>query len=373
MTRPTSPASQGVAQPARVTLKDVAADAGVSVGAVSDIVNRGRASHYTAETRDRVLASITALGYRASRAAQDLRRGWSNTAGVILTHNFENPYYARLFNELKTALEENRQSVEMTAIDAAKPNAIREAWDRMLEHGVNGMIVGPLYYWDGPLIRTMQTMSAPSLPAITFGAVRGVEGIETVVLPDDGGGRLAAEYLFELGHRRVAFLGAYAEADAELGRGTMQEGFESALAARGRMDRRWFIESPDTGRYHTGFADALRFADAWIAADPAERPTALLCKNDQLAIAALAALHRRGITVPGQVSVMGYDNVPESGYTVPALTTVDGAMQHRTQAIASGLASRMSGAPRRSRRYDLRPPHVVSRDSVAAPGGRTGE
>lgn len=351
----------------RVTLKHVADHAGVSVGTVSDIVNRGRANLYTPEKQQRVLASIEALGYRAVRAAQDLRRGWSNNAGVILTHSFENPYYARLFNTLKNALEQHDLAPEMTVVDSKKPVDFQNAWQRALSHGVSGLIIGPLYYWDEELIMATRELAIPSIPVITFGSVGKIKGVESIVLPDRVGGEIAAEHLIERGHRRISFLGAYAESEVRLGRGTMQEGFESNLRDRQRFDRRWFIQSPDSGKYETAYADALTLADRWLAAGPEERPTAVMCKTDQLAIAALAAMHAKGIGVPSDLSIMGYDNVPESGYTVPALTTVDGAMPERMSEIAVRLAHLMGGGAAKDRPIALPSPKLVRRDSVAPP------
>ncbi len=361
MTPPTTTTARG----GRVTLKHVADHAGVSVSTVSDIVNRGRSGNYTDETQQRVRDAIDALGYRVARAAQELRRGRSNTAGVILTHSFENPYYARLFNELKRALEEHGLHTEVVVLNERRVETFRDAWDRMLSHGVEGLIVGPLYYWDEGLIGQLDGLSARTMPMVAFGAVEAVPGMETVVLPDKAGGRIAARHLLDAGHRRIAFLGAYAEADAEHGRGTMQEGFEEALTEAGLLDRQWLIQTPDSGRYETGHADALALGERWLAARPDDRPTAVLCKTDQLAIAALSAFDTLGIEVPAALSVMGYDNVPESGYTVPALTTVDGGLNQRMAELAWRLASLIGGGSIRQRGAVLQPPSPVVRRSVA--------
>ena len=85
----------------------------------------------------------------------------------------------------------------------------------------------------------------------------------------------------------------------------------------------------DRSSYAESFEAADAFARRWLDAPPATRPTAVLAKTDQIAIPLLSALHLRGVSVPADLSVMGYDNVPESGYTVPALTTVDNGIDAR--------------------------------------------
>ncbi|MEM6748836.1 MAG: LacI family DNA-binding transcriptional regulator [Planctomycetota bacterium] len=352
----------------RATLKHVADHAGVSVSTVSDILNRGLAEQYTQDMQDRVRASMRALGYRPAREAQNLRRGWSNNAGVILTHGFENPYYARLHSALKQALETLHLVADVVVIDQRDAASFTAAMDRLVSHGVSGLIVGPLYYWDDSLIDAVQSRSAHDIPVVCFGSVCDLAGVEAIVLPDRAGGETAARSLIALGHRRIGFLGAYGAADAPRGRGTMQEGFEAGLLEAGVTDRGWFVPSPDSGRYDTGFDDAAALAQRWLAASPNTRPTAILCKNDQLAIACVAAFAKHGVRVPDDVSVMGYDNVPESAYTVPALTTIDGAMHQRTAEIARRLAHRMGGGvdgPGDPDPAAVPAPEVILRDSLA--------
>lgn len=348
----------------RVTLRDVAENAGVSIGTVSDIVNRGRAENYAPETRDRVQAAIRRLGYRPARAAQDLRRGRSNAVGVILTSGFDNPYYARLFNEIKLCLESCGLSAELMVLSAGQHGTIGKGSDRMISQGVDGLIVGPLYYWYEPILRELRDLKSMGMPIVTFGAVGDEAGMHNVLWHDDDGGALAAEYLLRLGHRRVAFLGAYAPADARLGRGTVQQGVERVLASAGGLDREWFIQVGDLGSYARYYEASEAFALRWLATPATQRPTAVICKTDQIAITALAALHAAGVSVPGQLSVMGYDNVPESAYTIPALTTVDNAMRARVAAVVADVAQILGMSPADVGRESV-VQEVVERDSVS--------
>ena len=352
----------------RVTLRHVAEEAGVSVATVSDIVNRGRSESYTAQMQQRVHAAIRQLGYRPTLAARTLRRGRSDTVGVILTRNFDNPYYARLFNEIKTALEPNQLSVELMLLDASRPGMARRCSDRMFSQGVDAIIIGPLYYWDQILVKELGDLKNFNTPVITFGAVQESAFAHNVSFHDDGGGEIAAGHLVDAGHRRIAFLGAYDPEDAHLGRGSIQEGFVRGLTQRQlRLNKEWFFPSPDDGKFQSGFDHALGFARRWLATSAADRPTALMCKNDQLAIAALAALHRSGVRVPDDLSVMGYDNVPESGYTIPALSTVDSGVATRVHEIALRLFNLIGPGNEPLRQPPPHTPQLVARDSVRPP------
>lgn len=322
----------------RVTIREVALEAGVSIGAVSDIVNRGLSHNYAVATQDRVRAAMDQLGYRPARAAQTLRRGRSDTVGVMLSRDLENPYYPRLFHEIQVALERYRLSTELMVFSADVPSGSPRGADRLIAHGVDALIVGPLYYWDEHILDDLRSLRTGACPIVTFGAVRDEADMHHVLFEDEGCGRIAAEYLIENGHRRIAYLGAYAANEADKGKGTVQEGVERVLKSHASLDRDWFIEGPDHGRFEDCRVTAESFAHQWLDANPASRPTAVMCKNDQMAITALSVFQAFGIHVPGQLSVIGYDNVPESGYTVPALTTIDNAIGGRVAAVVEYVA-----------------------------------
>lgn len=351
----------------RVTLKDVGEKAGVSIGTVSDIINRGRSSNYSEETRAKVEAAMRRLGYRPVRAAQYLRRGRSNTVGVVLTRGFDNPYYARLFNEIQLSLEQNGFSAELTIINPLHKGTVRKASDWMISQGVDGVIVGPLYYWYEAVLDELRELKDTGMPIVTFGAVGGELGMHNILLHDEEGGCLAARYLIQRGHRRIAFLGAYPPVDAPRGRGSIQEGVQRVLQEHRLLEQAWFVESPDSGNYEENYHNALAFLERWLKTEPASRPTALICKTDQIAITVLAACHRLGVAVPGQLSVMGYDNVPESAYTIPALTTIDNAMSLRAAAIVQEIVQILTaGNSNSSAGTRASPePRLIERESVA--------
>lgn len=342
----TTPVRQRRGRALRATLKDVALEAGVSIGTVSDIVNRGRSENYATNTQRKVLAAIEKLGYRPDKAAQGLKRGRSDTVGVILTRGFDNPYYARLFDTIRLSLEQYTLSAELMVVDRARIGGnIGRLYDWMISQGVDGLIVGPLYYWDHDIIRELRGFKRHRIPVVTFGAVEGEVGISNIQLGDVEAGKLAADYLLDKGHRRIAFLGAYDVGEAELARGTVQRGFEQVLERHGLVLSTWFIAAGDDGSFQHAFDESKAFAKRWLETDKAQRPTALMCKTDQIAITAAAALYQFGIKIPDELSVLGYDNLAESGYTVPALTTIDNAVERRMADAVRQIAKLLEAGP----------------------------
>ncbi len=356
------------ASKSRVTIREVAVEAGVSIGAVSDIVNRGLSHNYAVATRDRVRAAMDQLGYRPDRAAQALRRGRSDTVGVMLSRGLENPYYGRLFHEILTALERYHLSAELMVFPAGDPKGSRRGADWLIGKGVDALIVGPLYYWDEHILDDLRSLKSGTCPIVTFGAVRDEADMHHVLFEDESCGRIGAEYLIANGHRRIAYLGAYAASEAHKGRGTVQEGVERVLKSNALLDRDWFIRGPDNGRFEECRVMAERFARRWLDADPSARPTAVMCKNDQMAITALSIFHEFGIQVPGQLSVIGYDNVPESEFIVPSLTTIDNAIRARVASVAERVSELLELKPLTPRYAPAIAPALIARRSVLARG-----
>lgn len=350
----------------RVTLKDVAAHAGVSTATVSDIVNRGLSKNYTEATTRGVRRSIELLGYRATVAAQQLRRGRTETIGVVLTRGFENPFYARLYDSLQRSVRGFGLTSELLILDDHSPDEVDRLCTSLLGQKVDAVIMGPVYYSDEQLIHELQRRRLNDIPLLTFGSIKDNLGADHVVLGDPDAGRLAVDYLVSKGHRRLGYLQAYPEEHARkgLGRGSFQQGIEEGLVSAGVRDEALLIKSSEFGNGPDELSTARAFASWWFQADPKTRPSALICVNDHLAIATLSILHRHGIRVPHDLSVIGYDNTSESAFTIPSLTTIDNAMSCRILSIAR-RAAKLAG--RRDEGQSMAAsfaPSVVERESV---------
>ncbi|MGK3951568.1 LacI family DNA-binding transcriptional regulator [Microbacterium sp. I2] len=321
----------------RVGVRDVARAAGVSTQTVSRVINEQ--PNIRPETRDRVLAAIAALGYRVNNAARSLGTRTTRTLGVIASD-------ATLYGPavgiaaLETAAREAGRWIATAYADASSEASVREAADRLLGQGVDGLIV----------LAPHATTLAALLNARLGVAITALHADAGAVRQQDGAA-LAVGHLVSLGHRRIARV---VGPDDWLEARWRDAGGARALAAAGLAPGvRW------SGDW-TAASGADLAADVADAVRTADGPTAIAAANDQMALGLIAGLRAAGLDVPGDVSIAGFDDNPDAAFYRPALTTVglDLAGEAR-RAVAAVLG--VEGA-------DPRPPVLVVRASTAAPG-----
>lgn len=289
----------------RVTIVEIAAAAGVSKSTVSLVLKGSDAVH--PETRERVNAAIRELGYVYNRGAANLRRARSNIVGMVI-NDLTNPFFA----ELAVGIERSFQSagyVPFIANTAENPVRQAEVIKLMREQGVAGLIVSPAR---GTPPDALDGLQAAGVPVVL--AMRRMPGARiSCVVPDNRrGARLAVERLLALGHRRIAFLGGYADSVV---RGERLEGFKAALAETGLDPER--AVNIATAPTRDGGAAALE-----SALGHRDAPTAALCFNDIVAFGVCLALRRRGLQPGRDFSVVGFDDVQEAVHADPPLTTI---------------------------------------------------
>ncbi|QEO10782.1 LacI family transcriptional regulator [Protaetiibacter larvae] len=322
---------------------DVAALAGVSHITVSRVLNDHPSLR--PETRERVLAAIRQLGYRPNLAARALVTSRTGSIGV-LTPEVAQHGPASLVLAVEQAARERGYHPLVTAA-AVEHEAVVDALEFLLDQAVESLIViAPhdtvLHAIEQHDIRVpLVTLQAPDRP-------------DGVGVDQAEGARLATRHLLELGHRRVQHLSGpegYLEAAAR------RRGFEEAMATAG----------VPTGAHLAGdWSAASGFA---AAAELAENTTAVVAGNDQMAIGLIAALAKRGRRVPEEVSIVGFDDVPEAGFVLPALSTVQqdfAAVGRRAVAtVASRLTAGSVGAEPAPDAVVA--PRLVVRESTAPP------
>lgn len=354
----------------RPTIVSVAAEAGVSKSAVSDIANRGLAQVYPVETRERVYAAMQKLGYQPHRAAQSLRRGRSNRVGVFVTRGFANPFYARMFDLLRIELA--RHGLGTDLVSPPEVGSVDHKFHELVLPGdIDAMIVGPLYGVDSDLIRQLNAHNWGDTRLVTFGTHRPDDAADRhIQLNDQEAGHVMGRHLMTLGHRRLAFFGAYAARIRQEMAGTVQVGLEQEIerASAAQLTHLWPCD--DDGTYASAYGAAKRVVADWRAANEADRPTAIACKSDQIAMALMRAFLDGGVKIPGEVSIIGFDNVPEGKFTWPALTSVDPGL--RTSIYQVGLASVAGDRPRPAPDHEKTGPdgssvRVVVRESCGKP------
>ena len=292
-----------------LVMSDVAARAGVSHQTVSRVVNGH--PHVAPATRQRVQQAIEELGYRPNTAARALVTGSTRTLGLVTSHiNQYGP--AQTLLGLEHAARAAGYSLSVALLDDDSEGAMREAVDRFVAQSVDAVVALSTY---GQAVESLRRFDVP-VPLISVQVGRD-ERRPTVWVDQEGGAALATRHLLELGHRTVHHVA----------------GPGDSLEARGRIVgwRRELIaagaEVPEvlTGDWWPASGHAAgRALAARIRADRTGSPevTAVFLANDQMALGLINALHDEGLSIPDQVSIVGFDDVPESAYYTPPLTTV---------------------------------------------------
>jgi LacI family transcriptional regulator len=294
-------------RPRRTTMVNVARAAGVSQSTVSFVLNNRRDVVVAEETRQRVLQAAAALNYQPNRAAQSLRLNRSYLVGIVTSGIVAGPYVGRIVAGIHKAVQAAGQLCMV--VDATQDPAEGDAAvANFLSQGVTAIIYAsymPVATHTSPLLRQTRCLFVNCWPADRAVA-------EAVILADEyGGGRKAAEAVFGAGHTDVAFLGGKLGEYACVER---HRGFVDAAAAAGIEPERL---SETNGNYEisSGYETTLE-------AFRHRHPTALVCGNDRMAVGAILALHTLGLKVPRDVSVVGFDDLPDADHMRPALTTV---------------------------------------------------
>jgi LacI family transcriptional regulator len=293
-----------------VTLREVAKRAGVSIKTVSRIVNDDPA--VKPETREAVLAHLKDMNYVPDQAARLMRSGSSNVVGLMTDAVATTPYSVDIVRGAQAELKREHKTLLIANTDGdAELEA--EYWRMFRAQKVAAVIYASMYH-------RPQTIGHPDFnEAIVLANCFSREGDRTSIIPDDeAGGYSQAEYLLKLGHRRMGFI-------------TLNPTIEATIL-RGRGMRRAFRDagvSYEDGRERIGFAGPL-INETLVAYEAAiellsrpDRPTAIICGNDQIALQVYCAATHLGLSIPADISVMGFDDLKViSGSLRPALTTV---------------------------------------------------
>ncbi|MET0302576.1 MAG: LacI family DNA-binding transcriptional regulator, partial [Microbacteriaceae bacterium] len=289
-----------------ISVRDVATLAGVSVGTVSNVLNRpDRVSEAIVA---RVQAAIQELGYVRNDAARQLRAGHSQTLGLVVL-DVGNPFFTDLARGAEARAAEAGLSVLLgnSDDDAARESAYIDLFD---EQRVRGVMISPI----GDVTERLERLRSRGTPAVFVDRRAGTSGFSSVSTDDVAGGRLAAEHLLERGRRRIAFVGGPFDLHQVADRFA---GAQAAVAGVAGAS----IEMIETSALSV---DAGRDAGSRIVAlPPAERPDAVFAANDLLAVGVLQALVMlSSLRVPDDVALVGYDDIAFASATVVPLTSV---------------------------------------------------
>lgn len=333
------------ARRAPVTLHDVAAAAGVSKSTVSRILDE-RLPRSESETARRVRQVAAELGYFPDAAAASLRRGRTMTIGVVVPR-LTDTVMAMLYEALAQACRRSGRFAIVATTDD-EPQADRAAAEALLHRRVDGLVLATARTGDD----LFEELAARGVPYVL--ALR-TNGQSLASIGDDRlGGYLATRHLLDLGHRRIGLIAGPAYASTARGR---VEGYRQAMTEAGvDVNPAWVVEST------FGINSGTEAADTLMRLAP--RPTALFAVNDNTAIGALSALARLGLSVPGDVSLVGYNDIPLVSHLPTPLTSVRVPFDQIAAAALDLLAAGPIGEHDRIR---VATPTLIPRRSTAAP------
>ncbi|MBZ5738919.1 LacI family DNA-binding transcriptional regulator [Nocardioides mangrovi] len=306
----------------RVTMHQVAAEAGVSVSTVSKVIN-GRYG-VSPETFEHVTGVINRLGYEASLVARSLRNRRTNVIGVLVA-DFE-PFSTEVLKGVADAIRDT--GYELVAYSAGGRIDEHVGWERRYLSRVMGTLV------DGAVIVTPTVTDVQyDGPIVAVDPHTGRSSLPTVAADNLQGARLGVDHLLALGHRRIGMVTGRPDlVSAQL----REQGYRDAIHAAGlRVDEDLLALGAFDPEQAREAARALL-----TLPDP---PTAIFAANDISALATLDVAAELGIDVPGRVSVVGFDNIPESALSEPALTTVQQPMRQLGREATAMLVRLIAG------------------------------
>lgn len=311
-----------------VRLSDVAARAGVSVKTVSNVVNGY--VHVRPATRERVQAAIAELNYRPNLSARSLRQGRSGLIALAVPA-LDMPYFAELARAVVEAAGELGWTVLVDQTDGLRERELEVAAG-LRGHLIDGLILSPVALEVDELEHTRE-----DTPLVLLGEKIAGGPVDHVAVDNVEAARVATRHLLELGRRRIAAIGYQASPYAASGVAALRRrGYETALADAGHP----IVD--DLTREVPGFrrvdgAEAMR-----ALLDLPEPPDAVFCFNDQLALGALRALADRGVRVPEDVAVIGFDDIEDGRWSTPTLSTVAPSKESIARRAVDMLAERIS-------------------------------
>lgn len=292
--------------PAVSTLKDVAKEAGVSIATVSRFLNG--TANLTGPTRASVKRAIDALDFRPNRVARRLRisGGRALLIGLVVP-DLRNPFFADVARGVETTAQRWGSAVIVGHSDES-PELERMYLDLLGSESVDGIILPTVQ----PGLLTLADLAPAGIPVVCIDRRPGGVRVDTVVSDNEAGARAATEHLLGLGHVRIGFVGGRPAISTSRER---LAGFRQALATAGVAVDEALVTEGDSRQ--SGGHDR-----AGALLDLREPPTALVVGNNLMTLGALEAVRERGLDVPGDVAVVGYDDMPWAAAFNPPLTCV---------------------------------------------------
>lgn len=331
------------------TIADVAARAGVSKATASRALSGG--GYVAADTRERVRAAATELSYVAHSSAMSLATGRSLSVGVIMP-SLHRWYFAELLSGIQQGLLASGHDLVLYGVQEESAQRTRLFEEVLPRRRLDGIIAVGIQ----PRADELDRLLLVDSPLVCVGAYS--QGASAVSIDDEGAARIATEHLIDLGHQDIAFLGGRADAATHaFGDGLRSTGYRSAMTAAGLESRIRHAHASPT--IPGGYAAAVR-----MLGDRQNRPTAFVSVCDEAAIGGVVAARRLGLSVPGELSIVGIDDHEQS--EMFTLTTVRQQPHAQGFAAVQMLMSRMD-APDAAVARQVLASELIMRASTSAP------
>lgn len=327
------------------TIKDVAALAGISYTTVSHVLNKTRP--VSEHVRLKVEAAIAELDYVPSAVARSLKARSTATIGLLVP-NSVNPYFAELARGIEDACERNGYCVILCNSDD-NPQKQRSYLRVLLEKRIDGLIVASV----GEERDLLDSLASVRTPMVIVDRVLDGVDADLVRIDHEQGAYLATRHLLDLGHVDIACInGPEGTSVAKM----RLAGFRRALSEAGARLREGRV-------VHSDFTSLGGYGAAALLLR-GERPTAIFAGNDMIGMGVLRAAAERNISVPGELSVIGFDDIQMCQYVYPALTTVGQSIGDLGELAASLLLRRIAGPGAAPAEQRVVAPKIVLREST---------
>ena len=342
-------------QQSRSTIKEIAKQAGTSTATVSRVL-RNKNYPVSDDLRQRVLEVAKELQYTPNLIGRYLKNGNSHEIGVIIP-TITNPYYSQLILGIESVLESNQYS--MLLCNSFRNEEKEHTYvDLLMQKQVQGIIIASIAKNHDYLHDYIRQ----GLELVTFDQNVSDLACTKIIVDYEKGSRMAVQYLFAMGHKKIAFLSAPLTRKS---RRSIHDAYVKAMRDRDyRLEKEWIIindaEIENPGEIYE-FENGKILAARLISLK--ERPTAILVINDMTAYGVMHELGQRGIRIPEDVSIISFDNIFFSQITNPPLTTISCSSDEMGRLAAEYLLKKLSGTSIHQANIILEP-QLVERSSV---------
>lgn len=323
-----------MARKKQATLTDIAATIGVAPMTVSRVLNQN--GYVSDETREKVLRAVKQMNYRRNGLARNLKRQRTETIGLVIG-DISNPYSTELANAVRETLSARGYNLFICISEHSAKEDIA-AFRSLVDHNVDGIIVATRSNHEGDDYLTGIVDS--NMPLVVVGRDFHHASVDSIAADNFTGGFEATQHLIDLGHRRIGFIGASINNRGSLKR---LQGYLNALEKHGiEIDERLVTGAKENLTEVPGYStEKMGYEGMKRLLSLPNRPTAVFARNDFTAIGAMTAIKEASLSIPGDVAIVGFDDIPLAVHTSPALTTVRQPMRIQGQIAAEMLLERI--------------------------------